>query len=105
MCVSWLKVGYAQGYPQPCSQENMWPFTRKPQETLELYRKLLWLESRIDELEAKHSSLRGRVYSAGIHKNPIPDSEEARIATVPRSKDELRRLAGIVPGKPYKHQE
>ena len=83
----------------------MWPFTRKDTVSSELIRKILWLEARVEELEAKHLQLRGRVYSAGIHKNPLPDSEEARTATLPQSKAELRKIAGIVPGKPYKHQE
>lgn len=68
-------------------------------------RKLLELDARLTELEAKHMSLRGRVYSAGIHKHPLPDSEEARSATVPRSKDELRKIAGIRAGKPFNHED
>jgi hypothetical protein len=81
----------------------MWPF-RKHTGDDRLYRKVLDLEARLTELEAKHMSLRGRVYSAGIHKHPLPDSEEARLDTVPRSKDELRKQAGIKAGRPYPHE-
>lgn len=66
-------------------------------------RRLLALELRQTDLELKHMSLRGRVYNAGIHKKPLPDSEEARADTIPSSKDELRRLAGIKAGRPYPH--
>jgi hypothetical protein len=82
---------------------TMWPFRRKPLDPHDFERRLLALELRQTDLELKHMSLRGRVYNAGIHKKPLPDSEEARADTIPTSKDELRRLAGIKAGRPYPH--
>lgn len=82
----------------------MWPFSkRRNDDTTALVRKVLELEAEVVELRAKHMQLRGRVYSAGIHKQPLPDSEEARQETIPRSKEELRKLAGFKPGRPYQH--
>jgi len=79
----------------------MWPF-RKPSVD---QRKLSELEVRLTELESKHMALRGRVYGVELHKRPLQDSEEARAATIPRTKDELRKLAGIKAGKPYPHTQ
>jgi len=80
----------------------MWPFRKRL--TLDQH-KLSELEVRLTELESKHMALRGRVYGVELHKRPLPDSEEARIATIPRTKDELRKLAGIKAGTPYPHKD
>lgn len=85
----------------------MWPFRKRPAaapETPEVLRRLIDVEAQLEELRAKHMSLRGRVYNAGIHKKPLPDSEEAQADTVPRSKDELRKVMGFTPGRPYPHK-
>lgn len=61
------------------------------------------LEAKVFDLNRAHLSLRGRVYSAGIHKHPLPDTEDDRKETLPLDKDELRKIAGFRPGKPYPH--
>jgi len=48
-------------------------------------------------LQAKHERLRGRVYGAGLHQAP----ETAQ----PVGRDAIRKLAGIVPGRPYQHKD
>jgi hypothetical protein len=96
-------------YPQGCAQvvpkTAMWPFNKRPPDFSELHRKLIELELRLSDLESKHLSLRGRVYGAGIHKKPLADNDEARENTTPRSRDELRKLAGIKAGQPYPHKQ
>lgn len=84
---------------------SMWPF-RKPSPGLQQIldelseirseqarqrRRFDDLDVGLSELEAKHMNLRGRVYSAGIHKKPLADSEEERQETIPIDKDELRK--------------
>jgi len=105
MSVSGSKQGYTQGYPQRYSQQIMWPFKKTTVATPEILQRLIQLEVELTELQAKHLSLRGKVYAAGIHKHPLRDSEEARSETIPRSKDELRKMAGIRAGKPYTHKD
>lgn len=92
----------------------MWPFfNRRPAVSEDaladrissLLTKLSEVEVRLTELESKHMALRGRVYGVELHKRPLPDSEDARAATVPRTKDELRKLAGLKAGRPYPHEE
>lgn len=85
----------------------MWPFRKSPIDDAAALRKA------INELSAAHSklredhedlkerfgSLRGRVYAAGIHKNPLQDPD-AKL-----SRDELRRRMGFIPGRPMKHED
>lgn len=78
----------------------MWPFSRKLDRSA---LQLAELELRITELESKHMRLRGAVYGMELHRRPLKDSAEAQEATIPRTKDELRKLAGIKAGVPYPH--
>lgn len=92
----------------------MWPFTQRRYNSFDEklldalksdQRKLSDLEVRLTELESKHMALRGRVYGVELHKRPLKDSEEDRAATIPMTKDELRKKAGLHAGKPYPHSE
>lgn len=62
------------------------------------------LRDDLDDLKAKHTSLRGAVYARGIHKMPLEqDQSDPKNAAAPMTKDELRKSMGLVPGRPYNH--
>lgn len=94
----------------------MWPFTtskHRSQHDAQLRRDLDQLRDDFDALRAQHLSLRGRVYALwGKEKGSgdgvtgaSPSGDGSHTAPAPQrlSKDELRRIAGIKPGKPYPH--
>lgn len=98
----------------------MWPFTSKRasmsrmSDAIErLERNHSALREQVEDLNDRHNRLRGRVYQAGIHKTGLTsvDGAERESATVPSAssplahltKDELRKRAGIIPGRPYRH--
>jgi len=91
----------------------MWPFTRTATlrdvgEALARHESMLTrLRDDHEDLKAKHASLRGRVYAAGIHKLPVADDEvsDPKNAAQPMSRDELRKTMGFIPGRPMKHQK
>lgn len=91
----------------------MWPFKRTPvadirlleDEVQKLKRSVFDIHAQLEDLMCKHITLRGRVYGSGLHKKPLKDSEEEQSATMPASKDQLRKIAGIIPGRPYPHKD
>lgn len=90
----------------------MWPFPKRRSldevclAVERLSARLERLHDDHEDLKAKHISLRGRVYAAGIHKHAIEakENEEATVTNI-TSREELRRRAGFVPGQPMKHSE
>lgn len=69
-------------------------------------------ESAHDALKAQHLALRGRVYALWGKERPATDGADAAGPTAAGSptarrlsKDELRVLAGVKPGRPYPHRE
>jgi hypothetical protein len=114
------RTGIVTGLSTTLSPEKlMWPFSKASDDLQGVVEELRTvraelararrerddLDMRLTELESKHLSLRGRVYSAGIHKQPLRDTEDSQQATIPRSKDELRKMIGFRPGQPYPHKD
>jgi hypothetical protein len=58
------------------------------------------LREDVEALAAKYERLRGRVYGAGLHKQPSNGVDGIPLG----DKAALRRAAGIVAGKPYAHE-
>lgn len=94
----------------------MWPWKTRQQDAFLLdidqrvakaERRLADLLDRVEDWEGKYATLRGRVYAAGVHRKPLPDSAAEQEATLPRavSRDEIRKQSGFQPGKPMNHKE
>lgn len=97
----------------------MWPFRsneRSQRQLAELRRDHDQLRADFDALRAQHLSLRGRVYALWGKEKPqgggdadaaSPSGSSSPGAPPParRTKDELRALAGIKPGKPFPHRD
>jgi hypothetical protein len=90
----------------------MWPFSRRLASDRQVIELLRDVTGRVERLENQHLSLRGYVYAKkgnvgppniappGAASGPTPTSTAAQ----PRlSRDELRALAGLKPGRAYPH--
>lgn len=94
----------------------MWPFNKRSiQKQVEdlkdavrtLTRDAVVLQDSHIELSERFKRLHGRVYAAGIHKNPLQQAAEDKIDAPVQAmtRDELRKKMGFVPGKPMQHKD
>lgn len=88
----------------------MWPWKKRSlQDVVQAIERLTAhinaLDAELQDLKDKHVSLRGRVYNAGLHRSPLKDSEQDRVNQLPMSRDELRKMSGFIPGRPFPHKE